>query len=153
MLVAIDNLKLMCYYIIACGRGGIGRRARLRIWWVSVQVQVLSPAPKRRWKMICFPSSFLSIAKAMVYHWMYNSPAARYTFVYHQPYGLYIITPLRVFSATWWYTRPKARYTRFRTDDMQFLAKLMIYKAIALICLRKCGTGAVGNRRKYKFRK
>ena len=27
------------------GRGGIGRRARLRIWWLSVQVQVLSPAP------------------------------------------------------------------------------------------------------------
>ena len=28
-----------------CGRGGIGRRARLRIWWIPVQVQVLSPAP------------------------------------------------------------------------------------------------------------
>ena len=30
------------------GCGGIGRRARLRIWWVSVQVQVLSPAPKEK---------------------------------------------------------------------------------------------------------
>ena len=29
-----------------CGRGGIGRRARFRFWWVTVQVQVLSPAPK-----------------------------------------------------------------------------------------------------------
>ena len=26
-----------------------------------------------------------------------------------------------------------------RIDDMQFLAKLMIYKAYALICLQKCG--------------
>ena len=40
--------------------------------------------------------------------------------------------------ATWWYTRPKARYTRFRTDDMQFLTKLMIYKAYALILVRLC---------------
>ena len=30
-----------------CGRGGIGRRARLRIWWFPVQVQVLSPAPTK----------------------------------------------------------------------------------------------------------
>ena len=28
-----------------CGRGGIGRRTRLRIWRLSMQVQVLSPAP------------------------------------------------------------------------------------------------------------
>ncbi len=30
----------------ACGRGGIGRRARFRFWWATpVKVQVLSPAP------------------------------------------------------------------------------------------------------------
>ena len=33
----------------------------------NMRVQVPSPAPKRRWKMIRFPLSFLSIAKAMVY--------------------------------------------------------------------------------------
>ena len=33
----------------------------------NMRVQVPSPAPKRRWKMIRCPSSFLSIAKAMVY--------------------------------------------------------------------------------------
>lgn len=27
------------------GRGGIGRHARFRIWWATMQVQVLSPAP------------------------------------------------------------------------------------------------------------
>ena len=26
--------------------GGIGRRARFRIWWATVQVQVLLPVPK-----------------------------------------------------------------------------------------------------------
>ena len=41
------------------GRGGIGRRARLRIWWLSVQVQVLSPAPNKEdmplWRVLfCF---------------------------------------------------------------------------------------------------
>ena len=36
------------------GCGGIGRRARLRIWWLSVQVQVLSPAPKSRFERTCF---------------------------------------------------------------------------------------------------
>ena len=27
-----------------CGYGGIGRRARFRFWWETVQVQVLLPA-------------------------------------------------------------------------------------------------------------
>ena len=30
-----------------CGCGGIGRRARFRFWWETVQVQVLSPASKK----------------------------------------------------------------------------------------------------------
>ena len=34
-------------------------------------------------------------------------------------------------SATWW-------YTKLRFDDMQFLTKLMIYKAFALILIRLC---------------
>ena len=37
----------MLLFILFCGCGGTGRRARLRIWWISVQVQVLSPAPNK----------------------------------------------------------------------------------------------------------
>ena len=42
-----------------CGRGGIGRRARLRIWWYTVQVQVLSPAPKKLKSLCCGLCFFL----------------------------------------------------------------------------------------------
>ena len=31
-------------YAASCGYGGIGRRARFRFWWETVQVQVLLPA-------------------------------------------------------------------------------------------------------------
>ena len=34
-----------------CGCGGIGRRARLRIWWETVQVQVLSSALNEEHRM------------------------------------------------------------------------------------------------------
>ncbi len=33
---------------IICGYGGIGRRARFRFWWETVQVQVLLSAVKER---------------------------------------------------------------------------------------------------------
>ena len=37
-----------CYFLKwFSGCGGIGRRARFRFWWETVQVQVLSPAWKR----------------------------------------------------------------------------------------------------------
>ncbi len=36
---------LQVIFTFVGGCGGIGRRARLRIWWLPVQVQVLSPAP------------------------------------------------------------------------------------------------------------
>ena len=32
------------YNTFCCGYGGIGRRARFRFWWETVQVQVLLPA-------------------------------------------------------------------------------------------------------------
>ena len=32
---------------LICGCGGIGRRTSLRSWRISVQVQVLSPAPSK----------------------------------------------------------------------------------------------------------
>ena len=50
---------------LICGCGGIGRRTSLRSWRFSVQVQVLSPAPKY---LVLWNEVFLSIAKAMVYH-------------------------------------------------------------------------------------
>ena len=31
-------------FLKVCGCGGIGRRARFRFWWATVQVQVLSSA-------------------------------------------------------------------------------------------------------------
>jgi hypothetical protein len=39
-----ESLSLRQYYF--CGRGGIGRRARLRGVWATVWVQVPSTAPK-----------------------------------------------------------------------------------------------------------
>ena len=37
------------------GYGGIGRHARFRFWWATVQVQVLLPAPKKKhWQSQCF---------------------------------------------------------------------------------------------------
>ena len=34
-------MQVVMKYI--CGHGGIGRRARFRFWWETVQVQVLLP--------------------------------------------------------------------------------------------------------------
>ncbi len=48
----IEIFSVKCYYtqvtdsvIDKCGYGGIGRHARFRILWETVQVQVLLPAP------------------------------------------------------------------------------------------------------------
>ena len=38
-------MQVVMKYI--CGHGGIGRRARFRFWWETVQVQVLLPADIR----------------------------------------------------------------------------------------------------------
>lgn len=56
-----------------CGRGGIGRRAGLRIRWATLQVQVLSPAPalnslnffviKRMFGLFCFIEEFEKFRK------------------------------------------------------------------------------------------
>ena len=56
MLILQQTKKTLDYYRAVCynclcsisigGYGGIGRHARLRIWWATVQVQVLLPAPK-----------------------------------------------------------------------------------------------------------
>ena len=42
------------------GYGGIGRHARFRFWWATVQVQVLLPAPERFWLQ---GLSFASVAQ------------------------------------------------------------------------------------------
>ena len=52
---AHDTLPLQSLQQSGCG--GIGRRARLRIWWFSVQVQVLSPAPTKK-ELLVDKSSF-----------------------------------------------------------------------------------------------
>ena len=64
--------------------------------------------------------------------------------VSHQPFGLYIITRQSVFSCGlmiynaphWWYTRPKARYTRFRTDDIHFLWKWFFLQAFLFLTVK-----------------
>ncbi len=60
MTVAISGIRIynkkprskfdigFSYTILLSGCGGIGRRARFRFWWETVQVQVLSAALKRR---------------------------------------------------------------------------------------------------------
>ena len=50
---------------------------------------------------------------------MYNSPVARYTFVYHQPFGLYIITPRRV--------------SFLRLDDIQCSALMICRNKLRMI--------------------
>ena len=39
-----DNKGIYYYNVPVCGYGGIGRRARFRFWWETVQVQVLLSA-------------------------------------------------------------------------------------------------------------
>ena len=71
---------------------------------------------------------FIQVAD-LAYHWMYNSPVARYTFVYHQPFGLYIITRQRVSSCDLMIYSPESEiysfsdgwYTTLRVDDIQGL--------------------------------
>lgn len=41
---------MLIYQSQICGYGGIGRHARFRILWETVQVQVLLPAPSRGYK-------------------------------------------------------------------------------------------------------
>ena len=40
--------QMISFAFSFCGCGGIGRRARLRIWWFTVQVRPLSPAPLKQ---------------------------------------------------------------------------------------------------------
>ncbi len=47
------------YLNLISGCGGIGRHARFRFWWATVQVQVLSPAVRRRTLGMCPGSFFL----------------------------------------------------------------------------------------------
>ena len=42
-------------YAASCGYGGIGRRARFRFWWETVQVQVLLTALLKSPVFTCFP--------------------------------------------------------------------------------------------------
>ena len=39
-----DGFSMIRHIFDLCGCGGIGRRARFRFWWETVQVQVLLPA-------------------------------------------------------------------------------------------------------------
>ena len=50
--------------------------------------------------------------------------------VYHHGIAVHTLScGLMIYNAPhWWYTRPKARYTRFRTDDIHFLRKWLNYK-------------------------
>ena len=77
---------------------------------------------------------------------MYNSPVARYTFVYHQPYGLYIITRKSVFSCglmryntlCWWYAIP------YGIDDIQrqavdFLVAITVATVVAITIVIEIG--------------
>ena len=59
-------------------------------------------------------------------------------------FSVYLISPLgcisslvRVyFPAVWWDTRPKARYTRFRTDDIHFLRKWLKLQAFFVFAVK-----------------
>ena len=42
--ILFDRGGAIGYNELDCGHGGIGRRARFRFWWETVQVQVLLPA-------------------------------------------------------------------------------------------------------------
>ena len=47
--------KNLCAKITnSCGYGGIGRRARLRIWWATVGVRVPLSAPNKTSRKVCF---------------------------------------------------------------------------------------------------
>ena len=88
--------------ILLCGCGGTGRRARLRIWWIPVQVQVLSPAPKKSYH---FDTTFFIQTAGLAYH---HASAC----ISSALLGC-ISSLVRVyFPAVWW-------YTMLRIDDIQ----------------------------------
>ena len=92
----------------------------------KVEVAGSSPVIRSKKPRKKFRGFFIQVAD-LAYHWMYNSLVARYTFVYHQPFGLYIITLVRASICDlmrcnvtrWWYTNS---------------ANLMIYTPLAWLC-------------------
>ena len=62
---------------VFCGYGGIGRRARFRFWWETVQVQVLLTALLKSPVFTCFPvNTGLFYIKILFWHnnFFFNSP-------------------------------------------------------------------------------
>ena len=107
--------------LFICGCGGIGRRAGLRIQWAPRAGS--SPVTRTKKVVSVWYDFFIQVAD-LVYHWTYNSHAARYTFVYHHALAC-ISSPKVHLSATWWYTNSANLmicnashwwYTRLRRD-------------------------------------
>ena len=94
---------------------------------------LLSGSPKKSYH---FDTTFFIQTAGLAYH---HASAC-----ISSAFGLYIITRQSVFSCGlmiynaphWWYTRPKARYTRFRTDDIHFLRKWLKLQAFLFLAVK-----------------
>ena len=113
-----------CFFLGGAWRGNGTERTsggRPRPWKTerAVRARIKSRRPHQKilQKRIHFLQYFFIQVADLVYHWMYISPVARYTFVYH--HALVCISSPKVYSsATWWYSQ--------RSRDLYWMAGFKI---------------------------
>ena len=101
------------------------RCARRKLFWEVFGQGFDSPRIHKKYcrKGYIFCSIFFIQVADLVYHWMYNSPVARYTFVYHHASAC-ISSPKVYSSATWWYTRLRRDWDARIRKSIELLIKI-----------------------------